>query len=126
TVQKQSELPSRNIDTLVVRRPKPTVRPISDQLDVRELQSHHLGRAVGGGVVHHDHLVVRLNGSQALSKFLQRVVADYDHAHSRKGHLRFDATIFAPMSNEILLTPEGHEKLKKELEELKGPTRMRI
>lgn len=30
------------------------------------------------------------------------------------------------MSNEILLTPEGHEKLKKELEELKGPTRMRV
>jgi len=30
------------------------------------------------------------------------------------------------MGNEILLTPEGYEKLKKELEELKGPTRMRI
>jgi transcription elongation factor GreA len=30
------------------------------------------------------------------------------------------------MANEILLTPEGHEKLKKELEELKGPTRMRV
>lgn len=26
----------------------------------------------------------------------------------------------------MLLTPEGYEKLKKELEELKGPTRMRV
>jgi len=30
------------------------------------------------------------------------------------------------MSNEILLTQEGFEKLKKELEDLKGPSRMRI
>lgn len=30
------------------------------------------------------------------------------------------------MSNEFVLTPSGHEKLKKELEDLKGPTRMRI
>src|SRR5205085_5791648 len=30
------------------------------------------------------------------------------------------------MANAILLTPEGYEKLKKELEELKGPTRMRV
>lgn len=30
------------------------------------------------------------------------------------------------MANEILLTPEGYEKLKKELEDLKGPTRMRV
>jgi transcription elongation factor GreA len=30
------------------------------------------------------------------------------------------------MANAILLTPEGFEKLKKELEELKGPTRMRV
>jgi transcription elongation factor GreA len=30
------------------------------------------------------------------------------------------------MANENLLTREGFEKLKKELEELKGPTRMRI
>ena len=26
----------------------------------------------------------------------------------------------------MMLTPEGYEKLKKELEDLKGPTRMRI
>lgn len=30
------------------------------------------------------------------------------------------------MANEILVTPEGYEKLKKELEELKGPVRMNI
>jgi transcription elongation factor GreA len=30
------------------------------------------------------------------------------------------------MANEVLLTPQGFEKLKKELEELKGPTRMRV
>jgi transcription elongation factor GreA len=30
------------------------------------------------------------------------------------------------MSHEIILTPEGHEKLKKELEFLKGPERARI
>jgi transcription elongation factor GreA len=30
------------------------------------------------------------------------------------------------MANEILVTPEGFEKLKKELEELKGPVRMQI
>lgn len=30
------------------------------------------------------------------------------------------------MANDILLTKEGYEKLKKELEELKGPVRMRI
>lgn len=30
------------------------------------------------------------------------------------------------MANEILVTPEGLAKLKAELEELKGPTRMRI
>jgi transcription elongation factor GreA len=30
------------------------------------------------------------------------------------------------MANEVLMTAEGFEKLKKELEELKGPTRMRI
>ena len=30
------------------------------------------------------------------------------------------------MSNEILLTPSGYAKLKKELEELKGPVRFRI
>lgn len=30
------------------------------------------------------------------------------------------------MSNEILLTPEGYEKLKKELDELKGPIRQRV
>ena len=31
-----------------------------------------------------------------------------------------------PMANEILLSEEGHAKLKAELEDLKGPTRMRI
>lgn len=30
------------------------------------------------------------------------------------------------MANEIMLTPEGFEKLKSELEDLKGPTRMRV
>ncbi|MEA2554037.1 MAG: transcription elongation factor GreA [Fimbriimonadaceae bacterium] len=30
------------------------------------------------------------------------------------------------MAQEVLLTREGYEKLKKELEELKGPTRMRV
>jgi transcription elongation factor GreA len=30
------------------------------------------------------------------------------------------------MPKEILLTPEGHEKLRKELEELKGPVRMAV
>jgi transcription elongation factor GreA len=30
------------------------------------------------------------------------------------------------MANEIVLTPDGHAKLKKELEELKGPVRMRV
>lgn len=30
------------------------------------------------------------------------------------------------MANEILVTAEGYEKLKKELEELKGPTRSRV
>ena len=54
------------------------------------------------------------------------VVADNDYANPGQSHLRFDATIFAPMANEILLTPEGYEKLKKELEDLKGPTRMRV
>jgi len=33
---------------------------------------------------------------------------------------------FSDMANETLLTPEGYEKLKKELEDLKGPTRLRI
>jgi transcription elongation factor GreA len=31
-----------------------------------------------------------------------------------------------PMANEILLTPGGHAKLKAELDDLKGPVRMRI
>jgi transcription elongation factor GreA len=31
-----------------------------------------------------------------------------------------------PMANEILLTPAGHAKLKAELEDLKGPVRMRV
>jgi transcription elongation factor GreA len=30
------------------------------------------------------------------------------------------------MANEILLTPQGHAKLKAELDDLKGPVRMRI
>lgn len=30
------------------------------------------------------------------------------------------------MGNEVILTPEGHAKLTAELEELKGPVRMRI
>jgi transcription elongation factor GreA len=30
------------------------------------------------------------------------------------------------MANEVLMTAEGYEKLKKELEDLKGPTRMRV
>ena len=30
------------------------------------------------------------------------------------------------MANEIQVTPEGFERLKKELEELKGPARMNI
>lgn len=37
-----------------------------------------------------------------------------------------DATIFVPMANEILVTADGLAKLKAELEELKGPTRMRV
>lgn len=33
---------------------------------------------------------------------------------------------YSHMGNEILLTRKGHEKLKAELEDLKGPTRTRI
>lgn len=37
-----------------------------------------------------------------------------------------DATIPFCMANDILLTRQGYEKLQKELEDLKGPTRMRV
>lgn len=30
------------------------------------------------------------------------------------------------MANEFVLSPAGHEKLRKELEDLKGPTRLRV
>lgn len=36
------------------------------------------------------------------------------------------ATILDFMANDILLSEEGYQKLKSELEDLKGPTRMRI
>lgn len=79
-IQKEHEIAGRDRHPLVIGRSEPAVLRIRDQTSRRELRAHHLRRAIGGRVVDHDDLVLRLDLRQAPTQLVARVEADDDDA----------------------------------------------
>ena len=127
-IQKKHELAFRDLHALIIRGPKPPIDGVFDQLDFGKIGLRYIDRAINRRVVYHDdlpNLWLVPKRLKALVKVRRRVVAhhDYRNAHGK----RIPALLeYGFMSKDVLLTKEGYDKLKKELDELKGPTRMRI
>ena len=70
-------------DGLVVGRGEPAINGVLDQNDLRKPFFEGLRTAIGGGVIHHQHLKsdslrMAVNGFRAVNQDLTCIKADYD------------------------------------------------
>src|SRR5690606_33595765 len=121
-VEQEGEIAGHLLKALVDCRSKSEVSVIGDEDGLREVLRHHFCRTVNRGIVYDNDLVLEGKRRKAFRQQLAGIVADDDDAQARllRVHPKLPCYNMNSMSHEVLLTQEGYEKIKKELEFLKG------
>lgn len=128
-VKQQHQSVLRNGDTLVARDAEPDIVRIPNNHRVGTGCSHPIWRSVDRCIVYDDHLMSWFDGADTLDQKIGCVVAHDDDRHRREqraNRFRHASMLQFTFMSEHVLTQAAFEKLKLELEDLKGPTRLRV